>query len=417
MMASMMTEHWIWSLRLATAQSSSGAGPLSAFIIYAMPGSLYSAKARSYLRKNGIEYVERAPGDPRYDAEVVPAIGRWIIPVLVTESGELIQDTVDILDYLDRQRGSLPSIYPETPRHRVVSHVLEMFAGEGLLRPAMHYRWNFDEANVPFLEQDFAGSLVLRGDSDARKAVFGFASDRMRKATTAFGVAPELLKPIEASYAEFLSLLCSHLDGSPYLLGGRPTVADYALMGPMYGHLARDPAPAQLMKQTAWRAWRWVERMNTAADDSSEYGDPDPTLFADDAIPDTLQALLRYIAEEYLAEIAALVSGVDQWLEENPDVAVGETVGGTPNRRFLGDVSFMWRSQPMTVSVVPYRIFMLQRIQDAFEALGEADRMVVRSDLAKVGLEEVLDLKARRRVERAENREVWGVEQVPFLIS
>ena len=54
------------------------------YVLYAMPGSLYSAKARSYLRTHRIAYVERVPGDPRYTDHVVPAIGRWIIPVLET---------------------------------------------------------------------------------------------------------------------------------------------------------------------------------------------------------------------------------------------------------------------------------------------------------------------------------------------
>ena len=36
------------------------------YVLYAMPASLYSAKARAYLRKQRIDYIERAPGDARY---------------------------------------------------------------------------------------------------------------------------------------------------------------------------------------------------------------------------------------------------------------------------------------------------------------------------------------------------------------
>ena len=62
-------------------------------VLYAMRSSLYSAKARSYLIKQRIDYLERPPGDPRFPGDVVPAIGRWIIPVLQTADGQIIQDT------------------------------------------------------------------------------------------------------------------------------------------------------------------------------------------------------------------------------------------------------------------------------------------------------------------------------------
>ena len=38
------------------------------YTLWTMPASLYSGKARSYLRTHRIEYVERAPGDPRAGA-------------------------------------------------------------------------------------------------------------------------------------------------------------------------------------------------------------------------------------------------------------------------------------------------------------------------------------------------------------
>lgn len=76
---------------------------------------------------------------------------------------------------------------------------------------------------------------------DERATVFGMASRRMRKAMAIFGVSPETIPAVEASYAHFLHLFNEHLAASPYLLGGRPTIGDYALVAPLYAHLARDP--------------------------------------------------------------------------------------------------------------------------------------------------------------------------------
>jgi len=385
------------------------------YVLYAMPASLYSGKARSYLRTHRIDYVERAPGDARYGGEIEPAIGRWIIPVLQTPDGTIVQDTVDIIEHLDATQPPERSAFPSGGVLRTLAHLLELFGGEGLLRPAMHYRWDFDDVNVPFLAKDFSAALVVGADDATREAVFAFASDRMRSATTSFGVTEELVPAIERSYEEFLALFDAHLAGSPFLLGGRPTIADYGFFGPLYAHLARDPYPSVLMKQRAQRVWRWVERMQAPVQDASEYGDCGEELFADDAVPDTLAALLAYIGEEYLEEAVAQVAAVDAWLEEHPDVAEGEVVLGKPKRRISGTTTFTWRGHPMTVAVIPYRIFLLTRLQDAFAAASPAEQATVRSLLAAAGLDPLLDVRPRRSVRRADNREVWGPAQEPVL--
>jgi glutathione S-transferase len=385
------------------------------YVLYAMPASLYSGKARAYLRNHRIDYVERAPGDPRYGAEIEPVIGRWIIPVLQTPDGTIVQDTVDIIDHLDATVDPARSAYPATPVVRTVAHLLELFGGEGLLRPAMHYRWDFDETNVPFLAKDFSAALVVGADDATREAVFAFASDRMRGATAAFGVTPELVPEIERSYEQFLDLLDAHLAGSPYLLGGRPTIADYGFFGPLYAHLARDPYPSVLMKQRAQRVWRWVERMHAPVLDASEYGECDEALVADDAVPDTLRALLAYIGEEYLDEAVAQVAAVDAWLAEHPESAEGEVVLGKPKRRFSGTTTFAWRGREMTVAVVPYRVFLVKRLQDAYAAAPPDAQATVRALFAEAGLDPLLDVRPRRWVLRSDNREVWGPAQDPVL--
>jgi glutathione S-transferase len=387
------------------------------YTFYAMPGSLYSGKARAYLRTHRIDYVERTPADPRYTDDVVPAIGRWIIPVLQTPDGALVQDTVDIIDFLDAREPPGRSAHPTTAVHRAVAHLLELFGGEGLLRPAMHYRWDFDDANLAFLSKDFSASLVLGGDDETRDGVFAFSSDRMRSATAAFGVRAGLVPEIERSYEQFLDLFDAHLAGSPYLLGGRPTIGDYGFMGPLFAHLARDPYPSVLMKRRAQRVSRWVERMNSPVLDAGEYGDVTEELFAGDAVPGTLRALLAYIGEEYLDEAVAQVAAVDGWLAEHTDVADGEVVLGKPNRRFIGTTTFAWRGHPMTVAVVPYRLWLVKRLQDAVAAADEPGRAAIREVFAAAGLEPLLDIRPRRWVVRADNREVWGPLQEPVLPS
>ncbi len=390
---------------------------MNPYVFYAAPLSLYSGKARSYLRKHGIDHVERSVGDPRFAGEVLPQIGRLIMPVLETPEGELVQDTVDIIDHLETKIAPERSAYPRTATQRVVAHLLEMFGGEGLLRPAMHYRWNFDEVNMPFISEELATALAPAGGREVREQVFEWAGGALREATVAVGVTERSVPEIERSYEEFLTLLNAHLETAPYLLGGRPTLGDFGFMAPLYAHLARDPQPSLIMKRTAGRVWRWVERMNSPAFDAGEYIDYPQQLFADDEIPATLRELLAYIGEEHVAEMLAQVSFMDRWFAEHEDSDEGEVFAYDVAKRFLGMATFAWRGQEMSVGVPPYRMLMLQRLQDAFAACSEEEQRVVRALFHEVALEPLLDARPRRRVARAANREVWGAREEASLLA
>jgi hypothetical protein len=155
--------------------------------------------------------------------------------------------------------------------------------------------------------------------------------------------------------------------------------------------------------------------MNAPVQDAGEYGDVGPDLFDDDGVPDTLRALLAYIGEEYLDEAVAQVVSVDAWLADHPEVNDGDVVLGKPKRRISGTTTFLWRGRPMTVAVVPYRIFLIKRIQDAFAAAAPGEQAVIRGVFDDAGLDLLLDIRPRRWVVRADNREVWGAAQEPVL--
>ena len=55
----------------------------------------------------------------------------------------------------------------------------------------MHYRWNFDEINLPFIREVFRDVLPSGLAKEAEDAAFLHASGRMREAAVVFGVNPE----------------------------------------------------------------------------------------------------------------------------------------------------------------------------------------------------------------------------------
>lgn len=376
--------------------------------LYGTPGSLYTGKVRSYLIKQGIPFENRAVGEPGFRERIVPQIGRWIMPVIENEAGDLLQDGSAIIDHFESVGAARWPAQATSPRHQVIGRLFELFGGEGLLRPAMHYRWNFDAVNQPFLMRDFTAALAPGATGPEAAAAFDFAARRMRKAMASFGVSEASIPAIEAAYGTFLDLFEQHLEHSPYLLGGRPSLGDYGLIAPLHAHLGRDPYPAALMKSRSHRVWRWVERMNAPDLDSGDHGSPEPDLFPDDAVPETLLALMRFIAEDYLPEIRAYVDFSNAWLAERPDLPAGTSGLDRSSDRVIGRAAFVWRGAPVEVAVMPYRLWLLQKIQDCVDALESGPRAEVQAMLTSAGLEDLMTLRTLRRVERVNHLEVWG---------
>ncbi len=384
----------------------------SPYILYGGPVSLYTGKVRSYLRKNNINFVEVHPNSERYLKHIVPTVGRWIMPCLETPDGRIIQDGADIIDFFDNEEKlSHFPVLPITPLHRAISHLFELFGGEGLLRPAMHYRWNFDEQNISFLESEFSISVIPKMTEGKSQINFERSSGRMRKAAVNFGIGPHSIETIENSFMEWLLLFNSHLEENSYVLGHRPTLGDYCIMAPMWAHLFRDPAPTALIKKHAPRVGRWVERMSTYEPYDGEYFES-PTapreLVPNDSLPDTLVAMMRYVAEEYLPEITAHVNYANDWLAQQTDLVTGTNGLPDPASRGIGTASFSWHGIDIETAVMPYRFWLLQRLHDAVASFDASSQTVIRTAFGIAGLESILDLRTIRRVERVNHLEVWG---------
>lgn len=153
------------------------------------------------------------------------------------------------------------------------------------------------------------------------------------------------------------------------------------------------------MQRRAYHVWRWVERMNRPQALLDGY--PSEALIAEDGVPDTLAALLRFVAEDFLPELAAHVAFANDWLAARPDLAAGTNGLDSPGARVLGKAGFAWRGHMIETMVMPYRFWLLQRLQAALATEG-------RALLDETGLGALATLATTRPVERAGNLEVWG---------
>ncbi|MCP4752567.1 MAG: glutathione S-transferase family protein [Proteobacteria bacterium] len=321
------------------------------------------------------------------------------MPIMELPDNTFVQDGTMIVDYFEDRPG-IPSALPRTPKQKMVALLFDVIGMEGLLRPAMHYRWNFPDHNDRFLQQSFTTATLFGSEDPLAQAEEGM--ERMRFGCLVFGAVPETAAVVEELYEEVLDLLDKHFLEVPYLLGGKPSIGDFGLIAPFYGHLSRDPYPSSMMKKHAPRVFRWTERMNRTESDMGEFPDQTEAFLADDEIPDTLQAVLKKIAEDLVPESKAAADYINQWLEAN------NPADGDPVERGLGLGEFDLRGTKIAALAQPWRFFLLARMQKAYNELEEASREEVQALFLKLGLESLLSLTIDRQVKRHDNLEVWG---------
>jgi glutathione S-transferase len=343
---------------------------------YASEISYFSGKVRPALRQKGIFFVEHLPTPAAYRDVILPRTGLGFIPIVVTPEDETWQDTSEILDALER-RYPEPGLVPATPVQRVVAHLLELYADEFLVLPAMHYRWSFPESERK-ARADFAAAT---GDP-AGASKF---ADRMSGSIAMLGVRPESHAAIEAHLADLLDALSAHFAEHAALLGTRMSLADCALLGPFYAHLYLDAVPGRLLRERAPRVCHWIERMNH----------PDPTspgdFLAGDALADTLRPVLTLVGHDAVPLLLDTVRDFERWADarppelEEPPRAVGFHETGFRGARFQRYTS-------------PYTLWMLQRTLDAYRSLSDAERARVDASLAGTGCEALLAYRPRHRM-------------------
>lgn len=368
--------------------------------LYAITHSLYSGRARSYLIKQGIPFRELSTGHESFKAEVLPQGKLPTIPTLVTPEGEVIRDGAAIIEHFEVANER--PCRPPGPRQQIISALFDVIGTDGLLRPAMHYRWNFPGDNLEFVRYHF---LHSQRDLPEREEKTEAMMDRMRHAAMFFGVTDESRDVVEALYLEYLDALNAHFEQYPYLLGWRPCIGDFGLLAPMYAHLGRDPHPARIMQQRATRVYRWVERMNRADQDVPEYFNAGDDFLADDEVPESLREVLRILAVDFVPETRAAADTINAWLAENqPDAgeaAVGRLAQG------IGTAEFTLRGETINALAQPHRFYLLQRVQDTYAAMGSDERASVDEMLDACGMSAVLTSTLNRRIARQDNLEVY----------
>jgi glutathione S-transferase len=230
---------------------------MSNFRIFGSELSPYSVKVRSYFRYKNLAH-EWIPRSPAVQAEFQKYAKLPLVPLVVTPDGEGLQDSTPIIERFEAGHPE-PYVVPHDPALAFVSALLEEYGDEWGNKWMFHYRWRYAAdawATAERIALQMMGAQGTLAVAQARAAV----AERMTGRLGFVGSNDKTQPVIEASFKRALAILEAHLQTRPYLLGGRPAMADFGLWGQFY-EAATDPTPGAIMRASAPTVMAWVARM------------------------------------------------------------------------------------------------------------------------------------------------------------
>lgn len=367
--------------------------------------SLYSGKTRSYLIKKGLAFTECNPGNARFFAEIFAQSGFFSIPILECPGGAIVQDTTAIIEHLEAAHPG-PQMQPDDPVLRAVCWLIHNYGTEGLFKQAQHYRWNFPEENHAFVTDELARGMVpadQRG-TPAAKAIAGSFAAKKIAALPDIGVTDKTVPAIEQSTHKLFALLDAHFRLFPYILGGRPSVADCGLMTALHAHLGRDPYPLRMMKETAPALHRWTETMNRAGIVDPEFSDAAPEYFQSDDLPETLLGFLKLICEDFGPELTATIDAYHNWLSNDPQRPSGTLVSIEKTRALrqkIGAIEHKQQGIVVARDAWPDILIMHQIMSDIVDVMTPQDKAQFCETMSRIGGNSVATMQLKRRLQRS----------------
>lgn len=397
--------------------------------LFSWEHSYFSGKARAYLRFKqragalgpGFEDVLATP--ELIAGLLLPRSGSNAVPQLEAPDGRWIQDSSEIIDFCEAAHPEEPVVPdPATaPRQCVVSYLVELLADEWLIVPGFWERWFFSEdgrepSHRAHNEQQWGAVLAAGQPGELRRAagtrffedIFGISTSRsdpkgVYAGLVHLGCDDRTERAWQASLQRVLEALEVHFARHDYLLGGRPSLGDFALLGPLYAHVYRDAVAGFALRTHFPITAEWVERANgEGALNARQWGqklyslDADGGLVGrpatrdggewlpDDEIPETVLPLLRTFFDEMWPVLTSSMRVLEAFLESDAHEAGGPLPGGsfTASPLFLehqtgeGALTHAFEIGGVRArrAVFPYQIWMLQRLE------GVLDRCVARAE-------------------------------------
>lgn len=351
-----------------------------AYLLHGWHLSYFTGKALCYLRYKEIDFTLKPMNLLTLTYTAKRRTGAAVMPILETPDGEWIQDTSVIIDRIEAVQPRHP-VLPDTPVQRFASWLLEAWGDEWWVPIAMHTRWSYPENRALFRHD--AGQALLPWAPR-------FLQDRVAERPIRFltgmlphvGIVPEQFETMNRWTVDMLDALDAHFAQHAFLLGERPTLGDFGLVGTMYGHLGRDPWPRRELVMPRRHLSAWLERMKNPVPHA------DGQLLADDALAATLAPVMHSVLHEFVPLVRDIAARVRHYAETH---GVGKRLP-----RGLGMSTASMGGRPFRRGALSYMVWMLQRALDGYRAMTPDEQARVRDWLATQGAEDLLTLNLPR---------------------
>jgi len=243
--------------------------------------------------------------------------------------------------------------------------------------------WEWGRATMPEYSVEERDNFVLSGGKKPP------SFNAMKGTLPGLGISSITASEIERSFMHLLEVLEAHFRQHKYLLGGRPCLGDFSLVGPMYAHLLRDPVPAYIMRAHAPAFCEYLERMHGLRpsyegvftfDKVENRLVPSPNgigqfgqvfqhgdFLANDEIPSTLLPLIENIFHEHIPVLLSTAHQLKRYFEKKPSF-------DTELPRAIGYHTFALGQAKEKRAAYPYDVWMLQRCMDS---ISPADTSIV----------------------------------------
>ncbi len=275
---------------------------MAPYIVHGLTRSYFTRKVTGYL-----DYTDRPwrlePCAPTLHQEATDAGWTGGIPVVTSPDGALMWDSTTVIEHLDHSTADDDRVLPDDPTLRFLAYLLDDFSDEWFYRHAVGSRWSYPANTEP------AGWQI----TEELSAAIGLPAGLMRPNVVAtmtaslpkLGVTADNIDAwMSESLTPWLRALEAHLADGNYLLGGRPSIADFAVYGANVAHFVGDPYCRDIVEEHAPAAVAHTHRLMMPQ--RQEFGG----WFDLDDLPTTLIALITEAGRHYLPWVAeATVAG------------------------------------------------------------------------------------------------------------
>lgn len=337
--------------------------------IWQSQASPYSMKVMSYMNFKGIPY-KKVKANFEEIEWIKKVVGQSIVPVVLSPDEEVLQDSTPIMEMLESQFTERTCI-PDDRRLEFLMWLIEEFSDEYMTRLIMHARWG-NEQNRSAGSHRIARTITFANSEIDTKALAPTIRKRQAGFDQHLGLqdSENIRNNLDQQISDLLQILEQHFKYFQFLLGFRPSMADFALYGFLI-NMYEDPTFRAIIESLSPKTCNWLETISNFGDTRGNVGQ---TAFGDwlnlgDGIPDSLEQLLVFIARTYIPLAQANVDAA-----KNNQKSFEASVYGVE----------------ATFSLHQYRLWSLEQLQLRFENLSDDLKNDVDNLLLRTGVQPAL---------------------------